>query len=333
MAHAKVELDTFLQLAQKRHPVDIVRVRYWYQGLRRRTGCDTAYQLEQRYDPGSFTKTEDRTHYRCKWNRYGVGKHTPQKRLAQQVEQDQLGSLRELNHPLWTVLRQGLSLEGSLDHWMAQLEPKVQTAMIPNQEGKGGQHEPFNSRLARRLVKIGSLDALTALLLYWCEAVRNGQYDDARYIARLLYQLLLILGDEFSLRGIASEMCILFQTIVFKPTDWGDHCLALHHSHYQHSIGVLHCQLYKINEWRGGVSKAKEAWLKWKLLEGDYGLDVKFGLELPLRPSWEVGPPTAKQFHVALFEHRVRQWAWTHLNGGTSGHVDDGVWQRIFAST
>ncbi|MDE1715965.1 hypothetical protein PWG14_26225 [Chromobacterium amazonense] len=88
--------------------------------------------------------------------------------------------------------------------------------------------------------------------------------------------------------------------------------------------------MYKIREWQAGVSKIKEAEIKWKLLDGGYGLDVKFAMTLPLQSSWNAGPPTAKQLNSAQFEQRVWQWAWTHLNRGTKGKVDDEVWREIF---
>ncbi|NWD56708.1 hypothetical protein HX878_18385 [Pseudomonas veronii] len=60
----------------KRDQADVLRVRYWYEGLRHRTGLATAYKLEQHFEPESFRKQDGITSNRCKWQRYAAGRHT-----------------------------------------------------------------------------------------------------------------------------------------------------------------------------------------------------------------------------------------------------------------
>ena len=60
-----------------------LRIRYWYEALRERTGLNTAYQLEKHFEPESFAREADGSirYYKNKWTRYEQGRHLPQSRL------------------------------------------------------------------------------------------------------------------------------------------------------------------------------------------------------------------------------------------------------------
>lgn len=155
---------------QNRNLIDVIRVRYWYEGLRQRTGYNTAYKLEQKFEPLTKNNADDRTSPRHKWNRYKTGKHTPTKAsLLEKVEKACPGSTRELRHPLWEVFKQGDDCADNLDNWLLKLNPSIQ-AVVFKCMPKGCFGIPvrknFNQTVARKLIYLAGLDALTALILY-----------------------------------------------------------------------------------------------------------------------------------------------------------------------
>ena len=198
--NAKQRVEQFLNTPANRDLVDVLRVRYWYEGVKKHTRCSTAYQLERLFEPLAAPSIDARTPFRNKWIRYETGKHTPRANLIDLVEKLVQGASKELNHPLWEVLRLGEVCVPQLDAWLEKLEPRVQTTLF--RKPHDGMSAP-NWRLAftlsqgRRLVKLGNLDALTALLLLWLEARHYDRLMDMRQLASLLYQLLLMLGMEF----------------------------------------------------------------------------------------------------------------------------------------
>lgn len=66
-----------------------LRIRYWYETLRQHTVLNTAYQLEQHFEPESFVRNADGSiqHYKNKWIRYEQGRHLPQAALLKRVEE------------------------------------------------------------------------------------------------------------------------------------------------------------------------------------------------------------------------------------------------------
>jgi hypothetical protein len=166
-----------------RNPIDVLRVRYWYEGMKQQTGCTTAYQLEHLLEPLHTASSDARTLFRNKWIRYESGKHTPRSSLLNRIEKRVKNADRELNHPIWDVLRLGKTCAPQIDDWLKKLDPRVQLTVCGKQID--GAFAPtrqvaFNKNQGLRLVKLGTLDALTALLLLWIEAQYNNQAANMR---------------------------------------------------------------------------------------------------------------------------------------------------------
>jgi hypothetical protein len=219
----------FLNAPTNHRLINVIRVRFWYAGVKQKTGLTTTYQLERHFEPLTKTAIDKRTPFRNKWSKYQAGKHTPGAVLVSLVDAKIPGSARELNHPLWEVLRLGERVLPKIDVWMEKLEPRVQAVVYhPPQDGMNALklRKPYTSMLSNKLVKLGNLDALTALLLYWLESKQLGQHDNNRFQACSIYQLLLMMGMDFCDRNIAEELFVLFLASIFTQTDWGDRRLG-----------------------------------------------------------------------------------------------------------
>lgn len=304
-----------------RDPADFARVQYWYEGLRRELRARSAYRLEKTLEPSSFTTRDDRTRYRNKWVGYATGKHTPRQRLVDHVALLVPGSDRELNHPLWRILQLETVDSRMLDRWMSRLDFSVQQAVFfaSDDAGAGGGHRPYCRWLGRRLVTLGSLDALACLVLYSYESPGSKAPRTVSPFGRI-YDLLLILGDEFLRRKVAEQVFDLFRCRVFERQTGGDWAFCLNAAHYLQSIVMLHRLLGAVRRVSADSGRSVRVRAMVDLLDGKMGFDVKFALRLPWDPNWDLGPPRRQVLSDWERDCWLRTWGWSHLRAGTVGH-------------
>jgi len=328
----KQHLQQFLNTPSNRRLINLLRVRYWYEGVKQRTGLATAYQLERHFEPLTKTEIDKRTPFRNKWSGYQAGKHKPGAALTNLVDAEILGSARELNHPLWEVLRLGERVLPKIDDWMEKLEPRIQAVVYYQPEGMTALklRQPYSSALSNRLVKLGNLDALTALMLYWLESKQTEQAANMRYQARGIYQLLLMMGIDFCDRNIAEELFVVFLARVFYQTDWDDRLFAINPVHYVRGVERLYCLLFEVSDSRPFSSWTARCRTMYQLLDGKYVLYIKIGLGIVLMPNWQYGPPTEMQWKAWHSDFIGWQWGWIHLNQGTIGtYGSDSLWKAL----
>lgn len=326
------KVETFLNLCRARDPVEILRVRYWYQGVSQRMRSGSAYQLEKHYEPQKFLKIDGRIQYPNKWIKYQIGKITPGRKLVRLVECENPGTERELNHPLWEVLRDGKSVFGEIDRYFERLDPYVQIASYGrSKDGAGGakRKSAVDDNLGHRLVRLASLDALTALLLYWVESREYGRQKDSILLARFIYEALLIMGMEFIRRDMAEEMFLIFRAEVFEKTDWEDGHFDTDYDLYVHSILTLNGLLSQVEELDPQASWSEQVLAMQNLLRGKIGWDVRFAMRIELAPNWDVGPPTHQQYILWNKRHCLWRWGWRHLNRGTQGYFLDDEYSEM----
>ncbi|SMC25645.1 hypothetical protein SAMN02745857_02226 [Andreprevotia lacus DSM 23236] len=297
---------------QKRDPVDILRVRFWYQGIAKALDCQqSSYQVEKRLEQGRFARKDGRTSYPGKWSGYAQGEHTPQARFVRLFESQAAGSARELHHPLWAILKRIGSQPIIAADWMSRLDPSVQTCVFRPQHDCFGAPRvltPFNDRQGQKLLRRGDLDALAALVLYWNEAARTGASETQETVAILIYQLLLIVGLEFYTRKLMAELLWLFTTKIFDATPWLNGRFAIDSRSFEISMLLLHRLAHsaedpgKTPRWRDLVRKMID------LLAGKQGFDICYAMRPVFVPCWDLGPPRYSEW--ADWEEHRRCWAW-----------------------
>lgn len=305
------DMSTFKSANPARQPVDVLRVRYWYQGIIKALGCSNAYQIEKRLEPERFKRQNQRTAYPNKWGRYAIGEHTPQARHVRNVDAQVPGSAQELNHPLWAILKVIENKQVSTIEWMSRLDPAVQACVLqPRHDCFGAPRvlAPFNLRQGRKLQRRGNLDALAALVLYWSEADRQGNPEALEEIGHMIFHMLLIVGQDFRKRGLGAELFALFADKIFHRTPWMDGLFAVDARFFDLCVHVLHGSAYTADdpgqtpEWRKHVRRMLV------LLSGIAGFDLKFALQPFCLPQWDAGPPPHGDW--ARWEETRRFWAW-----------------------
>jgi len=166
-------------------------------------------------------------------------------------------------------------------------------------------------------------------VLYWRESKQLGNHDHNRWQAEDIYRLLLMMGVDFYDRRIAEELYVVFLAQVFCQTDWGDRKFAVNPVHYSWAVELLHSTLYRLPA-QPVTSWTDRCKLMYKLLDGQYGLYARFGLDIVLSPNWRYGPPTERQLISWQTDFMTWQWGWIHLCMETVGSYGrDWLWLEL----
>ena len=143
-----------------------------------------------------------------------------------------------MNHPIWCSLALKIPVEFKrLEALFTVLEPKVKkliyhpiTESLPVQKRRKASFE-----LLWRLLKVGNMDALTALVLYWHEASNDSDSSlptlSQREIAKFIYKLLVSFGSVMYLRGLDRLMFKVVSEYIFKQTDWQNQYVGIGSTH------------------------------------------------------------------------------------------------------
>jgi len=274
-----------------RDPIDVLRVRFWYEGVQNQLGYSTAKRLELHFwsqeDPDFMEKDPP-----GKWARYKLGKNTPRPSLINKVEKEAVGSAKELDHPLWKVLGFEEKAVDNIDEWFKKLDQEVMEIVFRSTRPTPQLLQSFSLTLCRQLVRLGNLDSLTALLLYWHKSRWKGKVNQTHILARQMYTILLMLGTEFCSRNLVEAFFELFKEKVFKKTNWGDQTFAMNYQHYLHGIRLLTRLVDHTNGLGILNSLEEELELKYQLLNGKHGLHIPIILGIQLQFNRQEAPPT-----------------------------------------
>ncbi|HBP5921416.1 TPA: hypothetical protein L5967_08685 [Pseudomonas aeruginosa] len=307
-------------------PLRSLRIRYWYETLRQHTALNTAYQLEQHFEPESFVRSTDGSiqHYKNKWIRYEQGRHLPQAALLKKVEEKVPGSTRELQHPLWSVLDPENKRVMRGDAFLRQLTPVVQELLFqPAKTGVLGYavRAPVTSSLLEKLERRACLDVLACLSWLLRDAAEK-QSTDATRIGHALHNMLTMMALE--LHALRIALPLLRQFI--------DHILPLglppHHrmwmipSDYLHASGHLNRIVYHTSKGcRQTLAWGARVKIMQQLLQGKFGFDVRYAMS----PQFELDehggeiPPEVIKAHDRA--SNLREWGWECIQAGQQGRL------------
>ncbi|PBX09383.1 hypothetical protein CJT86_26745 [Pseudomonas aeruginosa] len=290
-------------------------MRYWYEGLRQRTGLATAYKLEQHFEPESFRKQDGITSNRCKWQRYAAGRHTPQAKLAARIDARVPGSLQELQHPLWAILKHQPSRTTLSEAFLQRLKPDVQAVLF---EPVGGievywQRARVTVVLMRKLERIASLDALAALTWLLREAIALGCRKHTERLARSLYTVLLMMGIEWQNRELAEPLLKLFAQRILPLGSPPHRRFCMSGKDMLECSAALNLIVFQTTDGRRrSLTWLQRVHIMRRLLAGMTGFDVVHALA----PQYiAVGADVPETVMLRLEQdERWRQWGWSSIN-------------------
>lgn len=303
--------------------VEMLAVGYWFEGLRQRTGLKTAYALELHFEADSFRRNSNGTirHYRSKWSRYEQKTVSPKAKTLAKVELQAPGSSRDLNHPLWTLLKLSIKQEEiDFDHFFGTLNAEVQGVLFRTASDTAWgnlQRELVTQNLLEKLERRASLDSLAALVAIVMEADQMGRRALAIKAADSLHKVLLMLAMELQARGVA---VVLIDWLVSNVLPLGVPAhleVWMSSTDYIHASAHLNTMVFHHPERRGKSLPWKlRTRLMCKLLAGDMGLDVMYAMrpQFALRDDvGEIAGDLVKEFHKTS---ALRTWGWMCIVDG-----------------
>lgn len=310
---------------KRRDVMDVIRTAYWYYGVLSRSGRTSAYGMEKLFEPPeSFRKSDaGQQQHRNKWQRYARGAHTPGTELVKRVDNQFPGSATELNHVLWETLRPQAILPAEGDSLLRRLGPDVQMMIFDfDRSGVGASYwrRKANGRLLGRLERRASIDSLACLTVLFREAAALRERSFAFEIANRIYRVLLMLGIELAERRVARELFNVYVERVFPLAGWQNRRFCFSEFNYLPAALRLNALVYETKETKGkSLSWQERVPMMVKLLEGDFGFDVKFALMPTLVFDPTVGPADDDAEDHIEFQRRARVWGWDCLRNGRIG--------------
>lgn len=219
--------------------VDTIRTVCWFRIVENRLGLQKARQIQRavgaagigRGVAGDVIKNN-------KFLDYSKGKHVPHQAVVEQIELMVPRSERELNHPLWMVLRTVGSVRKKIDLWMRQLDPDIQRiAISPANQVSAGINRHVLGSFERR----AGMDSLAALTMLWRLGYEEGNAEWVWLYAKSIFRVLLLMGAHFERRGVAVDIFQLFVDRVFSLSVYQGKRLALENYDY-----LTHFQLLEL---------------------------------------------------------------------------------------
>ncbi len=323
------------KISPDRDDAEVLRVRFWYEGIRQRTGLNSAYSLEQHFEPESFrVRIKDGApSHRCKWQGYKVGQHTPQSRLVERVNTHLPGSLQEIYHPLWDILKKKPDSSALSEALLKRLKPDVQAVLYAPLNGNQVflQRAKVTRVLLAKLERIASLDSLAALIWLLYEALDQNNRKRLTDIVTSIYAVLLMIGIWWQERHLSGPMMNLFVGRI----------LALYTPQYLRffmstqeiikASTVLNLIVFHTKSGKSdNISWRQRARVMRNLLSVNTGLDVASALAPVYIPiPGEAGIPSSLLEQLE-YQERLRKWGWDCIKSGKAGQFPE---QDVFSES
>lgn len=197
-----------------RKAIDVLRVGLWFEDIRARMNCTTAYGLGQLVQPHTYKKG---FHHNNLWAKYAGGRHIPNAETRRACEQRIPGSDELLTSPAWIALDVTQSLEKHGDALLRCLRPSIQSAVFDKRELAKGYYVRRGSIgvSLRGLEGQADLQSLAAMVVLLRDADADGDRSKAFIIGQSLYRTLLMATVGSPLKFISIELFEYFIRIIF----------------------------------------------------------------------------------------------------------------------
>ena len=203
-------------MQKKRTETDVVRTKFWLSFSCTYTKQGTAFKLGRLIEPETYTRNpQGGTSHNNKFSKYESGKHTPHPDLVNKMEFFAPGSMYVINMPLWKALQPNFGIKERRAA-VNQL-PRAVTSKINGLDRfmVGGSFPKYTDGAAKKLVRMGTYDALCMLLIFWRFDDEDTNHPNRIEIAVHIYRLLLILSGELFYYKVRECFFSLFKHQVF----------------------------------------------------------------------------------------------------------------------
>jgi len=295
----------------RRDVVDAVSTVAWVRQLQQRSKWASPYAVGMAVEPEAYWKGARERFHRNKWSKYERGLHRPHPSLVERAEQRFPGSAKELNSVIWDILKRPPSSPRGVAELEQRLDPEVRLAItrwLPRiQASKNGSIQ----RLASVLESLATLDGLAAMLLQ-CHAARlTGDTETACRWVWHIYRGLVMLGGFLRTRGIAQPLFELIEERMFKDVAHQGGRYYFPAALYIETIGDLSNILWHIEgvPYTSMSERERRSYMQ-RILDGDFGWDLKFAFNPVRRPLPGVTDIEEDDARNSLRGMHLFLWAW-----------------------
>lgn len=278
--------------AKKRdEQVDEIRTINWFHCLGDELGTHIPRDIQRFLEPRTSEKDIRGDYIRNnKYLEYSQGLHVPKASLVTHAEQLVAGSSWELNHVLWSVLRHKTSIQGREHAWLRHLVPEIQVLVFGSNNEihlRGGRH--FLGSFERR----ASVDSLTALTVLLRMNHERGDFEQVWECAKSIFRVLLMLGNQFDERYIATRMFQLYLERIFNLVKWNGFRMYLETYNYKFLSRFLH-ELAERLRLRTSHSRDRKqpSYYAMQILRGERNQSLKPFFDPLIGPDIDIEPPS-----------------------------------------
>lgn len=314
-AHAGFQAGTSISGGQRRDVVDALATVAWFRHLRGRSQDTSPYAIGRSVEPDAYWKTEERVRFhRNKWPKYERGKHRPDAALTNLAEQVYPGSARELNSALWRFLKKIPESSKALGELEQLLETEVRLQIARWQPRIQASKNGSIGRLATAFERIGTVDALTAMLILCQSARLEGRTAQAHEWTLYIYRCMLMLGSFWMSRGIARPLFELIEQRFLKEVSHLGCRYSFPAVLYGQAIGKLESVLWHIKDAPYHLmSERQRNRYTQRILDGNFGWDLKFAFN-PYETLLSSDSASEATAESCLRKMRIFVWAWNMLH-------------------
>lgn len=266
--------------------LDSLRIRIWYGWIRRVSGLTSAYALERCLVPEGYVRGRDGAlSHRNRMSRYAQGCHVPRPALVKHAEELFPGGRALLEHPLWQILDPDQSVVSQAARWISALDVDVQRFFRdanPKPTGRVRTRTRVTFTLMKRLVRVGSLDALAAIALLLREASIGNNASAMFQCAQGAWRVLLIAGSASPLIEVLPELAKVSAAALLDQVTYRGQKVAVGDAPIMIYDDILRSHCMRLED-AGKLRPDNASWVRerLRLFSGELGFDMLFALTLP----------------------------------------------------
>lgn len=294
----------------------------WVLDIRRRDKIYSLYELEKKFEPESFGRNQHgEIYHHNKWAKYEVGLHTPNNKLVQRVEAKLPGTAHLLRHPLWALLQTKEWDINKASDWLRTLSPEIRAILQDRRHSSTFRDvlsAKINSNQIKMLERRASLDALAAQVIFLFNAISTHDDKSVCELCESLFRTVLILGTFVPFSFVGAEFFALFCQYVFSRAAWDGVRVDFEKYDFYWTSNLL-VRLVSGLEDNGIVNAVAPAAcirVMLRLMDGEFGFDVRFALRPPLKPINPRGAETEHLYKQCEEHERYRRWGLGVLREG-----------------
>ncbi|RDS83603.1 hypothetical protein DWU98_04520 [Dyella monticola] len=318
-----------------RHAIDVLACGAWFEEVRLETRERTAYAVGKKIQPHTYksARGDQAPHHHNLWSKYARGLIRPGDETVKAASRVAPQTEDILTTHAWLALDVSHPLQDKGNELLRALRLGVQQAVFnPNYiEFRRYVRRPTLGRTLKMLEVRADLDSVAAIVILLRESHEAGDRAKALTLGESLHNVLLMAAISTPLLCIRFELMLFFKYRIFPMASSEEIAFDLDPSVMCEQSRILSSIMLILEDATriGFTHKGATGELR-KIIEGDFGMDLQYGL----MPRWALVKPAHESTEAArrLVANRgiLRDWGLGVLRSGrVQQFVPDEVFDRM----